>query len=220
MIMKRYFLDAALLIIFLSEMSFQFMPHILHEILGLVMAAVIVCHSVQNRNWFFNFSRGKSSRRKIFSTLINFSMLITVLVTLVSGICMSNYIFNEVVPLDIRRNITIHQLHVSTPYLMMIFVGLHIGLHFQEIFQRLKHFLGVKTFSTPQKVCGYIFFAAIMFAGIYGAFLNRLDDRLLMKHIFATPATELPFAIFVILFLSTMAIFVALGFWLDRKILR
>jgi len=218
--MKKYFLDAALLVIFLLAMSFHFLPRILHEIFGIVMLVLVAWHLWLNRRWLLNLARGKLPLRKIFSALINFSMLASFLITLVTGIFMSNYIFSDLIPLDLRRNITVHQLHVSAPYWLMILIGLHVGLNLQEIFQRLKHSFGIKKFSTRQKFCGGIFFAGMVGLGIYGAFLNRVGDRLLMKHIFATPATEFSIGAFWILFLSTMAIYSVLSFWLDKKFLR
>ena len=215
--MKKYFLDATLLTAFLLVMSFHFLPRILHEVLGVVMFAAVILHFVLNRRWFFNFYRGKLSARKIFSTLINFSMLATFAVIFVSGVCMSNYIFNDFVSLELRRNFTLHQLHVSLPYILMILIGLHIGLHWREIWNRFLNFMNWQKNSLRLKVGCYISIFATICLGIYGAFLNRVGDRILMKHIFATPATELSFAEFAILFLATMSIYSIAIYFIDKK---
>ena len=215
--MKKYFLDATLLTAFLLVMSFHFLPRILHEVLGVVMFAAVILHFVLNRRWFFNFYRGKLSARKIFSTLINFSMLATFAVIFVSGVCMSNYIFNDFVSLELRRNFTLHQLHVSLPYILMILIGLHIGLHWREIWNRFLNFMKLQKNSLRLKVGCYISIFATICLGIYGAVLNRVGDRILMKHIFATPATELSFAEFAILFLATMSIYSIAIYFIDKK---
>ena len=215
--MKKYFLDATLLTAFLLVMSFHFLPRILHEVLGVVMLAAVILHFVLNRRWFFNFYRGKLSARKIFSTLINFSMLAIFAVIFVSGVCMSNYIFNDFVSLELRRNFTLHQLHVSLPYILMILIGLHIGLHWREIWNRFLNFMKWQKNSLRLKVGCYISIFATVCLGVYGAFLNRVGDRILMKHIFATPATELSFAEFAILFLATMSIYSIAIYFIDKK---
>ena len=215
--MKKYFLDATLLTAFLLVMSFHFLPRILHEVLGVVMLAAVILHFVLNRRWFFNFYRGKLSARKIFSTLINFSMLATFAVIFASGVCMSNYIFNDFVSLELRRNFTLHQLHVSLPYILMILIGLHIGLHWRELWNRFLNFMKWQKNSLRLKVGCYISIFATICLGIYGAFLNRVGDRILMKHIFATPATELSFAEFAILFLATMSIYSIAIYFIDKK---
>lgn len=202
--MKRKILDAAIFILFLLVMSFHFLPRILHEIFGVIMAAAVVIHFFINRRQFFYSFRGKKSARKIFSILINFSMLISFVTILVTGILISNHIFHDLIPLELRRNFSVHQLHVSLPYLFVIFLGCHIGLHWRELV-KIKN-------SLLQK----IFMAGIICAGIYGSFLNRVGDRILMKHIFATPATDLSLGIFLILFISTVGIYAEITFLIDE----
>ena len=215
--MKKYFLDATLLTAFLLVMSFHFLPRILHEVLGVVMFAAVIFHFVLNRRWFFNFYRGKLSARKIISALINFSMLATFAVIFASGVCMSNYIFSDFVSLELRRNFTLHQLHVSLPYILMILIGLHIGLHWRELWNRFLNFMKWQKNSLRLKVGCYISIFVTVCLGIYGAFLNRVGDRILMKHIFTTPATELSFAEFAILFLATMSIYSIAIYFIDKK---
>lgn len=215
--MKKYFLDAALLIIFLLVMSFHFLPRMLHEVLGVVMFLAITLHFVLNRRWFFNFYRGKLSARKIISTLINFSMLATFITIFVSGVCMSNFIFDDFVSLELRRNFTLHRLHASLPYIFMILVGLHIGLHWREVSSRFLNFVKWQKNSLRLKVGSYILICVTICLGIYGAFLNRIGDRILMKHIFATPATELYFVEFAILFLAQLAVYAIAIYFIDKK---
>ena len=202
--MKRKILDATIFILFLLVMSFHFLPRILHEIFGVIMAAAVVMHFFINRRQFFYLLRGKKTPRKIFSFLTIFFMLIIFLIFFVSGIFISNHLFHDFVSFELRRNFFVHQLHVSLPYLFIIFLGCHIGLHWREII-KIKN-------SALQK----IFITIIICAGIYGSFLNRAGDRILMKHIFATPATDLPWGIFLFLFISTIGIYAAITFLIDE----
>ena len=214
--MKKYFLDLFLLTIFLLAMSFHFLPRNFHEIFGVVMFAAVTLHLIFNRRWFINLRQKKITRRNIFSTLIIFLMLATFLTISVTGICISNYLFNDFVSLEIRRNFTIHQLHVSSPYILMILIGLHIGLHWTEIWNRFLNFFGLQKKSLAYKIICKVFLLLIIFGGIYGAFLNRVGDRILMKHIFATPATELNFPEFLILFFATMGIYSIASYFLNK----
>ena len=202
--MKRKILNAIIFILFLLVMSFHFLPRILHEIFGVIMAAAVVWHFFINRRQFFYSLQTKKSARKIFSILITFFMTITFLIILVTGIFISNYLFHDFIPLEIRRNFFFHQLHVSLPYVFIIFLGCHMGLHWREVV-KIKN-------SLLQK----IFLIGIICTGIYGSFLNRVGDRILMKHIFATPATDLSWGIFLILFVSTIGIYAAITFLLDE----
>jgi len=218
--MKKYFLDALLLTTFFLVMSFHFLPKILHEVLGVVMFLAAILHLNFNRRWFFNFYRGKFSRRKIISTLINFSMLVIFAIIFVTGVLISNHLFRDLISLELHRNITIHQLHNSLSYVLMILIGLHIGLHWSEIWNRFLHFMKWQKNSLRYKVGCYISIAVIICLGIYGAFLNQVGDRILMKHIFATAATELPFPAFLILFLATMSVYSIAIYFIDKKFLK
>ena len=109
-----------------------------------------------------------------------------------------------------RRNMTIHNLHTSTPYIMMILIGMHLGIHWDELWQRFfKRFEAKKIF-----MAAAIILSAI---GVAGLFLNRFLDRILMKHIFATPATDLPAAVFVLMIIGGVALFAAITFLLNEK---
>ena len=116
---------------------------------------------------------------------------------------MSNYIFHDFIPLEFRRNMIFHQLHVALPYSMMILIGLHIGLHWKELREKFLRFM-------KNSLLEKILAALIICAGIYGSFLNRVGDRILMKHIFATPATELSLPIFLLILLSTTLLYAVL----------
>ena len=215
--MKRYFLDVALLVIFLLVMSFHFLPKFLHEVLGVAMLALAVVHLFLNRRWFLNFYRGKFSGRKILTTLIIFLMLIVFAIIFVTGVFMSNYLFHDFISLELRRNMTFHQLHVSLPYVLMILIGLHIGLHFREIWNRFLNFMNWQKNSLRYKIFCLTATVAIISGGVYGSILNRVGDRILMKHIFHTPATELSWLAFLILFLSVIGIYSIAIYFIDKK---
>jgi len=161
--------------------------------------------------------RANRTSRKKFSILINFLLLASFLVTLVTGIFISNYVFSEVVSLELRRNVTIHLLHHSASYLMMILTGVHLGLHWQEIWGKVIRRFALRKNALNYKILCRLATAVLICVGIYGSFLNRVGDRILMKHIFATAATELSFIGFVFLLVSNVALYVILSYmWVER----
>lgn len=207
--MRKILLDVILLALFVAELSFHHLPKILHEIFGIALTVLLLVHVASNRRRFMSLTK-KISPRKIFSVTINFLLIICAAVTAASGVCMSNYLFAEAVSFALRRNMTLHQLHVALPYAMMILLGVHVGLHWRELLQRF----------SPQKN----FFRAVVVTlaafGAVGLVLNRVGDRILMKHIFATPATELPAAVFALMIVGGVILFALITFLLDEKIYR
>lgn len=208
--MKNFLLDGILFALFVAEICFKFMPAVLHEILGVALTTAVILHLWINR-WRFVALTKKITPRKIFSVTINFALIICAAVIFASGVCMSNYLFADAVNGELRRNMTIHQLHVALPYVAMILAGVHVGLHWRELRQRLLNFFGA----------GKFFYAAVIILSAFGAVglnLNRVGDRILMKHIFGTPATELPAAVFALMIIGSVIFFALITFLLDKKI--
>ena len=158
----------------------------------------------------------KISPRKIFSLAVNFALAICAGVTLITGIFISNYIFIGVADFELRRNMLIHQLHVAAPYLMLILIGIHIGLHWRELWQRFLNLVGLAKFYSERRNLFRVAAVILSAAGVYGFFLNRMLDRILMEHIFATPATELPAVIFILLMVGGVGFFALITFWLGE----
>ncbi len=117
---------------------------------------------------------------------------------------MSNHLFKDMIPLELQRDIALHQHHVSLPYWMLVLMGLHAGLHWRSLKGRLG------------KVCSIPLLLILAVIGIYGSIQNRLGDRIMMKHIFATPAAELPGAEYVLLLLGIFALYVLVGIGLEK----
>ena len=215
--MRNFLLEIILFALFVAELSFHFLPKVLHEILGVVLTVAIFLHIWISRRRFASLTK-KITPRKIFALTINFGLIICAAVILASGVCMSNYLFADVASFELRRNMTIHQLHVAAPYAMMILIGVHVGLHWQELRQRSLKFFGAEELYQRRK----IFFRAVVVTlsaiGAAGLFLNRVGDRILMKHIFATPATELHGALFALMIVGGVIFFALIIFLLNKKI--
>ena len=207
--MKKFLLDVILFALFVAELSFHHLPKVLHEILGVAMALAIVVHVAINFRRFKSLFK-KMTPRKIFIVTIDFALAISAVIILFAGVCMSNYLFTDVGSFELRRNMTIHQLHVAIPYMMMILIGAHVGFHTQELRQR---FSSVKNFFNVAIV-------ALAAIGAFGLFFNRVYDRILMKHIFATPATDLVAPLFMLLIVGGVIFFALIAFLIDKKIFR
>ena len=195
-------------------MSFHSLPKILHEILGLLMFVMTIVHFVWNRHAFMMLNKNFKKRLSMFIDVMLFLCILTIIFT---GMCISNHLFNGMIDMKLQRNITIHQLHVAAPYLFMILSGIHLGLHWPGFRQRLNNIFKFDMTTKFYKFTCRILTILLILIGIYGSFLNRVGDRLLMEHIFATPATDLPFILFVSLIISIFSIYVVIGIFIDKK---
>ena len=204
--MKRLILDFVLAAIFFAAMLYLFLPKMLHEVLGVVMFAAVVYHLRLNGNWFGNFLKGRQTASRIVMSLVDWLLIAAFLVVTVSGIALSNHLFRDFLPLWLHRSILLRQLHVAAPYAMLILIGLHIGFHWRGMAAKILPTLLRGKFGAILA----LLFAAV---GVYGSFLDRVGNRLMMKHIFGTPATSLSPTAYAALIFGEIALYAVVGFW-------
>lgn len=209
LITRRMTVAALLPLLFLLVMSFHYIPKLLHEVIGLLWLVAVMVHIGQNRGWFRTLVKGRWTIFRGLNTLVDLSLLVMLFVTVLAGSGISNFIFKEIMPLDIQRNIMVHQLHVSLPYAMLILMGLHWGMHFRGWLRQWR--LDFDLSNRWVRIFGLMAGVLTLAVGVYGSVLNRIGDRLLLKHIFATAATSEPWAIYVTLLVGIMGMYVLVG---------
>ena len=210
--MKRNLVNLMMLILFMLTMSFYFLPKVIHEILGILWLVAVLLHLFLNRSWFAALGRGRWTASRTVSVFVSLSLMTSMVAVMVTGVFISNHLFKGWFGMELARSITVHQLHVSLPFLLMILMGIHLGLHWKGLWQRILERLPVDPSSGRARIASYLCAAGLLAVGVYGSFLHRVGDRLLMKHIFGTKATELPLGMFLLLLLGILGIYVIAGY--------
>ncbi len=214
--MKRNVLDAALLVSLLLLMSFSFLSKALHEALGIAMGAGVFLHLAWNRGWLSSLPRGRWSLGRAIPAVVNLALAVCFLLALVSGLAIANQLFHGVFGMAWQRSIVAHQVHITSSYALLILTGLHLGLHGEALWRRFS--LGANRDTSSSRARIVLRLAAVLTValGVYGSFLHRLGDRLLMKHIFGTAATKLPFAAFLVVLLGIVGLYAVIGYLVGR----
>jgi hypothetical protein len=211
----RMTVTALLPLLFLPIMCFHYVPKVLHEVLGILWLLLVLIHIGQNRQWFASLKRGRWPILRLIGTVIDILLLVVLLVMVGAGSGISNHLFKEIMPLDIQRSILIHQLHVSLPYALLILCGLHWGLHWRGWLAQWKKLVPLSLSPNTSRITAAVLGLSVAALGIYGSFLNRVGDRLLMKHIFATEAANQPGEIYALLLMGLLGLYVVIGFLFD-----
>lgn len=124
-------------------------------------------------------------------------------------------------PRTAAKHLTSPKLHRALPYLFLILAGLHLGLHWRGLWQRFTRFCQWNTASPVYRALSWGFAVGIVGIGLYGSFANRLGDRILMKHIFATPALQSGAPLYVLLLFGVIVLYAAIATmaegWLARR---
>ena len=127
--------DVSMTVILMMLMSSQIIEGVHHELCGVSMFVLFVIHQVLNRRWYASLFRGRYNMNRVFMTVINLALLISFILTVFSGIIMSES-FPE---LNIEALSSFARLcHLSCSYLSFVLMGIHLGLHWGMIAGRIK----------------------------------------------------------------------------------
>lgn len=217
-ISKKMLVTALLPILLVLVMCFHHIPKLFHEIIGIVWFLLIIVHIYQHRQWFGGLRQGAWHAERLLNTVTNILLFVLVIVVIGAGAGISNYLFREIMPLDIQRSITIHQFHVSLAYGIMLLCGIHWGLHWKGWLGQWKQVFNIDNAAGTYPWVKYCLMVILILGGIYSSIINQVGDRLLMKHIFATAATALPGAAYAILIACLLGLYVLIGMVIVRII--
>lgn len=175
-IVKRV-IDVCMTVTLLFLMAYQVTGEFLHEWIGMGMTLLVIIHQILNRKWYSAVFKGKYNPYRILTTLINLLLIVSFVLTAISGMAMSGH----AVPF-LYGIINVYYsklLHISMSQWSFVFMGLHLGLHIPVMAAKLK-------FTNSQKKA--ISAVCCLIAGI-GLFLfirNGMFDYMLWRSVFAT----------------------------------
>ena len=215
--MKRMIVDGLLFVLLVLLMGFHVLPKPLHEALGVLVAVPAALHLVWNGAWFSSLRRGTWNVRRAASVFVNVALIVSLAVALVSGLAIANRLFPGVFGLAWQKSIVAHQAHVASSYWLLIFSGLHLGLHWTALWTRFVRWRGWDVSSRRYRLGSRLAVFAVFGLGVAGSFLHRIGDRLMMKHVFGTAATKLPSAAFLLVLVGIFGLYAILGYGMARK---
>lgn len=163
---------------FVAALGMRITDVFLHEILGTAALILFAVHNILNWRWYKNLFKGKYFAMRIFNTAANAGLLFLCVVVLIAGVIISQYIFGFGI-----SDMQARQWHSVAAYYLMLFVGIHLGLHFNFIFGKAKAFAK----------CAMAAFALF---GIYAVFDRAFLQKLFCGYSFDYWSGELPTALF------------------------
>jgi hypothetical protein len=133
-IIKRI-VDVVLTVLLMFLMAFQVTGDVLHEWLGIGMTATLILHHILNHKWYRSVFKGKYTPYRIIMTAANTLLLLSIVLTALSGMSMSGH----AVPFmyGLINVMTARTLHLAMSYWSFILMGLHIGLHIKAMTAKL-----------------------------------------------------------------------------------
>lgn len=213
----KVFIDIAMSIVLFICMSYQFVGQENHEISGATMLVLFIIHHILNIRWFKGLLKGKYNPGRILLTVIDFALLATMLLVMLSGIRMSRTVF-VFLDLEFMGMETARSLHMIMSYLGFLLMGIHIGMHFKMMQSMMR-----KTFKIQNKniVRTWILRGIDIGIVIYGIYAllkrNFLSYITLQMHFVFFDYTE-PVIFYVIDLMAIMILMGSIGYYVQKLV--
>lgn len=208
-----YLLDVLLLMMLIFEMTFFYLPPVLHEAVGVALLLPIIWHLMRNRRYVLSLGRGRWDGPRGVRFILNVLLASACLVTVISGCLTSSVLFADIVPFSLRSNPSLYQLHGTAARYFLVLAGLHLGWHLPAWWQRWLHAAGITARPLPARMLLLGLGGLLGVSGIYAAQQDRLIERLQGAHIFMAPALSYSGAGYALTQVGIIIVFAEIG-WL------
>ena len=123
--------DALMVLLLPVLMAYSLVGETAHELLGLAMFALFVCHHLLHRGWMKSVFRGKYTPARAVNTAVDLLLLAFMLAQPVSGVLMSKHILSGVTIPGAAAPARL--LHLCLAYWGFVLLSVHLGLHLRVI---------------------------------------------------------------------------------------
>jgi len=119
--------DVCMTILLICLMAYQVTGEQAHEWIGVTMTIVVLVHQFLNRRWYGALLKGKYNTYRIFLTVVNVLLILSIALTAFCGMSMSTY----AVPFlyGIAKLTFVRITHLSMSHWAFVFMGMHLGMH-------------------------------------------------------------------------------------------
>ena len=129
---KKVTVDILMFIAIILE--FLSLPILIHEIVGIGLLFLIILHIKFNKNYFKAITKGKYTLKRTVDLIINIGLMISLLITIISGIFCSQ---KSLKSLKIGNHKMPH-IHKSSSLISLIFLVLHLLTTRKKLLREVK----------------------------------------------------------------------------------
>ena len=123
-----------LLMFFAIILEFISLPILLHEIIGIGLLFLIAWHLKLNKRYFKAITKGKYNLRRTIDLIINIGLLISLVITIISGIFSSQESLKSIK----IGNFKISHIHKYSSVLSLVFLALHLLTTHKKLLREIK----------------------------------------------------------------------------------
>lgn len=207
-------IDILMTFALLFLMGYQFWGEQAHEWAGAGMFILFILHHVLNRQWYKALFHGRYAPVRVFQTIVNVLVFVSMLALMYSGIVMSRYVF-DVLPISGGMALA-RRLHILGSYWGFLLMSVHLGLHWNMLINMAKKWLKVKQIS---KLRSALLFVAGLVIFLYGlsVFIRRdFLTYLFLKSEFVFLDYSESILLFYLDYLALMGLCIFISHYLSR----
>lgn len=161
----KILLDVVMAVILVLLYNTHSISLVFHEIAGIFIFGLFIIHCLLNRKWITAitakfFSKSLAPRVR-FGYIINFLMLASFLLILISGICTSQILF----PFADSKDSPWRNIHHFFAAISIILIGIHLGLHWKFISNMFKNMIQL-----PQKLAKALSICLLLVVLVFGVY--------------------------------------------------
>ena len=206
----RIVTDIMMTLVLLLLMAYSLVGEAAHEWLGIGMLMLFILHHVFNSRWTRNLRKGKYTPLRVLQTALVVLAMLSMLVSMVSGIVLSRYALSFL-PITGGR-FWARTLHMLSSYWGFVFISLHLGLHWSMMMDMTKRLFKNTTAARRWITRGLGLFIAVY--GLFAFFKREIGSYMLLKNRFVFLDFNEPLVLFLLDYIAVMGLFVFLGHYL------
>ncbi|URZ07018.1 DUF4405 domain-containing protein [Clostridium felsineum] len=165
----KFTLDLLMGIIFLLVFNSKFLHvHGIHEIIGVIIGAAVVVHMILNIKWIKNMTLAVFNKKMaVRARLVYFLNIITfidMIIIIISGLAISKFLFPN---LGIYNGLFNERTHITSAFIGLALIGIHLGLHWKWVINVFKNIVGVNGESKAFGYAAKLIAVVILVFGLY-----------------------------------------------------
>lgn len=168
-------------------------------------------HNILNIKWYKSFYKGKYNFRRIISTITNLLLLASMIILMITGIMISRDVFAF---LGLNSGLTVHQLHTCAAAWGLVFMSIHVGMHWQMLINMTAKITGHINKNIIVTIIQRIIAVGIVLYGIKSSFDLNIGSKLFMQAAFSYWNFDESTIGFFLAYLSIMGIYITATYYL------
>ena len=210
-------LDGLMLGLVLVGFAYKLTGSIVHELLGLGLLGLFLLHGGWNWAWFRSLFKGHYSGLRWVGLTVNTLLLLSLLVTMLSGMANSDLLFRAT---GAELNWIRREIHTAAANWFLILMAVHLGLHWRLVMNEAGKLAGkLVGFGQPsptRRIVSHLLLVIIAVAGIYASVERSLYARLIAYYSFGDWSFDESVAVFFIQYLAIVGLYASVAYYALR----